>query len=147
MSRRGPRRPLIWRLYAFAVLELVLIVGITAVRLRLSTTPLPSQALVQRVATYLASETALVRDDPEALKRELDRVKTEMNAAVALYDRDGKLVVSNAENPPVRPELNASNEGGKRAGDSPTGALVRTAAHGDEILSVLVAPLPRPERN
>ncbi|MFL5319878.1 MAG: HAMP domain-containing protein, partial [Myxococcaceae bacterium] len=140
------KRTLLFRLYAFAVIELVLIVGITTARLRLSSIPLPSQALVERVANYLATELTLVRDDSTALEQELARVKSEMNASAALYDRDGKLVASNTTPPPPLVTPNKGNEG-KRAGEVTTGALVRTAAHGDETLSFLVAPLPRPERN
>jgi two-component system OmpR family sensor kinase len=97
----APSRRLLLRIYVVSLAQLLVIAGTIALVGWLTFKFDPRGGFV-RDARYAIAHLAAVRNDPDALRRELTRIEQLANAKVSLYGADGALIASNVS-PPLGP--------------------------------------------
>jgi two-component system OmpR family sensor kinase len=114
---------LVLRIYVVMLLAIAVVVAVLVVTRPKMTPPPPPVSLEAVGQTVLQ-----LRDDPRALKAELERVKRENHLDVTLYGPEGKLIASAVETPPPpasteelqRPHLHFRGMGPPRSPPSPS---------------------------
>ncbi len=96
-------RTLFWRIFLHGLLVIVLVMLAVGTVAHLSQTGWWSEA--DRASRYAAGRVSELRDDPAALRAELERVRQAFGVVATVYATDGRTVIASTAPEPLRPRL------------------------------------------